>query len=42
MKHRHYAPNAKAVLVCIKNKEKRISKIKEIIDEKRIVITIYL
>lgn len=35
MKHRHYAPNAKAVLVCIKNKEKRISKIKEIIDEKK-------
>ena len=35
MKHKHYAPNAKSVLVCIKNKEKRISKIKEIIDEKK-------
>ena len=34
MKHKHYAPNAKSVLVCIKNKEKRISKIKEIIDSK--------
>ena len=36
MKHRHYAPNAKAVLVCSNDNTKKIAKIKEIINENKI------
>lgn len=34
MKHRHYAPNAKSVLVCSNDESNMIQKVKEIIDEK--------
>ncbi len=35
MKHKHYAPNAKAVLVCSDNEERKIEQIKELIKENK-------